>query len=119
MRVAFRCLGVVVLLSALALVGGCQDDFGASCTLPNRVEEACRHQGGEGSGLTSRVNCVMRENLDCASRLCVVFQDSEPYCSVDCNTDSDCPGAAVCRPFSIFEDSDLYCVPTDKIPAED
>lgn len=115
----FRWLGVATFVGLCALLVGCQEDFGARCTLPTRVEEACRHQGGEGGGLSSRVNCVMRENLDCGSRLCVVYQDSDAYCSLECKGDSDCPDDARCLPFSIFEDAETYCVPADRVPAED
>lgn len=106
---------LTVLACGLVALGGCEDDFGTRCTLPAKVQDACRGQGSSSSGMQSRVNCVMDENLDCSSRLCVVFQDSDPFCSVSCTTQADCPGDSRCEPFSITDDSDLYCVPPEKI----
>ncbi len=111
---SFRTMALVaVALSTLVLA--CEDDFGARCTLPAKVREACEQQGTNGSGLESRVNCVMLENIDCSSRVCAIYQDNGPFCTQECKTDSDCPSGSVCRPFTIYEDSDLYCVPRSEL----
>ena len=107
------------LLGLSFLVVSCGDDFGSRCTLPTKVQEACQTQGGGGSGLRSRINCVMEENLDCSSRICVVFQDGEPFCSKACTVDRDCPGNAKCVPLSIYPDSELYCVPTRQLEEDE
>ncbi|MDY0058366.1 MAG: hypothetical protein RBU45_01020 [Myxococcota bacterium] len=110
------------LLPALLLASGltlaaCEDDYGSPCTLPTKVRQACQ-QGQSSGSLESHINCVMDENLDCSSKICVVYQDSNAFCSAKCTQDTDCPGSSRCLPFLLLPDSDQYCVPQDKLPAE-
>ena len=117
-----RTVNALLLTAALLLLGcllvpGCGDDYGESCSLPTKVRAACRQASSPGVGLESHINCVMQENLDCSSKTCVVYEDSAPFCSLACKSDSDCPGGASCLSFFILEDAGSYCVPKSKIPA--
>lgn len=109
-------LHLLTLLGSVLLLSACDDDFGARCDLPSVVEEACQQQGSKGGGMVSHFNCFMKENLDCSSKICVIYQDSEPFCSKACKTDGDCPGDARCLPFLLDESSDTYCVKRSAIP---
>jgi len=98
----------VALLAGSLFVAACEDDFGQRCDLPSKVEQACKQAGG--GSTESHFNCFMKENLDCSSKVCVIYQDSDPFCSKACKKDGDCPGDARCMPFLLDEDRDLYCV---------
>lgn len=53
----------------------------------------------------------MTDNLSCDSRICAVWQDSAPFCTVDCSDDADCPGGSNCVPFFLDSEADKFCVP--------
>ena len=92
------------------LVLGCSDNFGEPCAVPRVVEENC--QSPEPG---SNTNCVMTDNLSCDSRICAVWQDSAPFCTVDCQDDADCPDEASCVPFFLDQEADKFCVLDDRL----
>ena len=92
-------------LAAVALASGCSDNFGERCALPRIVEENCSSDGPD-----SKTSCVMTDNTSCDSRICAVWQDSAPYCTVDCADDADCPGGSSCVPFFLDSEADRFCV---------
>ena len=96
------------LLTAAALFAGCGDNYGDPCNLPRMVEENC----ASGSSDT-HINCVMTDNLECGSKICAVYQDSSPYCTLDCAADADCPAGNVCVPFFLDDETDRFCVAKD------
>ena len=99
--------GMTLLL--LTLVGGCTGQYGDPCDMHKKIEENCRLHAEEGV----RANCVMTENLDCESRLCAIWQDSDPYCTLTCSGDGGCPEGA-CQVF--FEvTGEQFCVPPSKL----
>jgi hypothetical protein len=97
------------LFSSLFVVA-CQDDFEQPCSLPqtSEVEAACSSIVDE-MGNTSVATCVDRANPECQSLLCVSFEGSEPFCSLDCDSDEDCPSLATCHQLESGNSS--FCLP--------
>ena len=92
-------------LAASLLAVGCSDNFGERCALPRIVDENCRSDSPD-----NKTSCVMTDNLSCDSRICAVWQDSAPFCTVDCSDDADCPGGSSCVPFFLDSEADKFCV---------
>jgi len=106
---------IIAAMSMLALVAGaCSDDFGRTCELPPLIRDNCHSSSQE-----TMLECVMNDNLSCESRICAVYQNSDPFCTLSCVTSSDCPEGASCVCF-FFHDQEgsRYCVPDNLIPAE-
>ncbi len=100
------------LLSIFAAIvaTGCSDDFANSCELPSKVLVACQ---SDESGANS--DCVMDHNMYCNSRLCAIYDGSDPFCSLECKKNVDCPSGSSCAEF--FADANTgYCVPDNFIP---
>jgi hypothetical protein len=95
------------MLATLALAGaGCDDNFGERCKMADLVERNCQSDKVN----ESRTNCVITDNLDCDSRLCAVYQDSSPYCTATCSSDSDCADDALCVVFFLEPEDGQFCV---------
>ena len=86
-----RLAGVFVLALWFS---GCTDDLYAACTIdPDHPElSACAESGN------AQASCVVEEQLQCETRTCARYQGSEPFCTVECSSDADCP-SGVCREF--------------------
>lgn len=111
----------IVGLCALA-AGGCETSFGQPCTIPTSHEfrQACeaasKPPGKEDAGVndireSSAASCAIKNYAGCATRICLVYRDSSPFCSEQCTTDSDCPGSALCRP--VLGDDPTLCSNAD------
>ena len=103
--------GLVMLAVTFNLVlVGCGDDFGTSCTLPDneQVRAACTVSGAQSSA-----SCVVKNIIQCDSRVCGVYRDSkaslEGFCTERCESDGDCPGDAFCDEF-VVGTGEKYCV---------
>lgn len=120
----------VLLLTALGLLAsGCENSFGQPCTLPKteQFRRACSPvpaEDGQEAGenevqMESQASCAVKNFAGCQTRICLVYQGSDSYCSEACATDADCPGSALCRP--LLGDADLDddpCVSDDGFPTE-
>jgi hypothetical protein len=91
----------------LLALGGCETGFGEPCELPQTEEfrSACKppevgEEQDDNGGVVSQVksSCAIKKFAGCATRICLVYRDSSPFCSEQCVGDSDCEGDAVCRP---------------------
>ncbi|TXD38320.1 hypothetical protein FRC98_05345 [Lujinxingia vulgaris] len=92
-----RSAHVARLVGVLALAlwfSGCTDDLYAACTIDpdDPALSACVESG------RAEASCVVEEQLQCETRTCAKYQGSEPFCTVECSTDADCPDG-VCREF--------------------
>ncbi|RAL22922.1 hypothetical protein DL240_08500 [Lujinxingia litoralis] len=88
-----RLVGVFVLALWFS---GCTDDLYAACTIdPDDPNLSACVQGGGGD---SQASCVDKEQLQCQTRTCGKYQGSEPFCTIECSSDEDCPDG-VCREF--------------------
>ena len=63
--------------------------FGQPCELPEspQIQAAC---GGP------EASCALKAFAGCDDRVCLVYQGSPPFCSVDCDSDMDCDADARC-----------------------
>jgi hypothetical protein len=102
---------LVASVCALVFVTtACGDDFGSSCELPDndQVRAACT-----GDGADSSASCVVKNIIQCDSRVCGVYRDSkstlEGFCTKACESDDDCPGEAFCDTF-VVGTGEQYCV---------
>lgn len=110
-----RIIAQLAGFSGLLLFGGaaCDTGFGQPCELPRtpQIRAACEESAaadagaGENEVVTeSKPSCALKNFAGCETRICLVYRGSDPFCSTECTTDSDCEGGAVCRP--ILGDSD-------------
>lgn len=99
-----------LLLAAAAGMAatGCDTGFGKPCKLPKSAafQKACEQTssgqgadaGVEGEIATeSAASCAVKDYAGCETRVCLVYQGSDPFCSEECETDEDCEGSARCR----------------------
>lgn len=121
-------LPLLVALAAGSGLVGCETDFGQPCELPQTKEfrqacDAVPAEPNESSAenqpqVESKASCAVRNFAGCATRVCLVYRGSEPFCSEPCVTANDCPGGSVCRPIigdqsvagNICEQTECYCV---------
>jgi hypothetical protein len=120
-------LTMLVALGAVFGLSGCETDFGQPCELPQTKEfrQACdpvadqSEEDDENAVQTqSKASCAVRNFAGCATRVCLVYRGSEPFCSEACVTSEDCEGSAICRPIigdqsisgNICEQTECYCV---------
>jgi hypothetical protein len=101
---------VMIAVTFMVVLAGCGDDFGTSCTLPDndQVRAAC-----SGNGAQSSASCVVKNIIQCDSRVCGVYRDPkaslEGFCTQSCESDGDCPGDAFCDEF-VVGTGQSYCV---------
>jgi len=121
-------LSVLVALAAAFGLSACDTDFGQPCELPQTKEfrQACNpttdtSEGEDDDSVVqsqSKASCAVRNFAGCATRVCLVYRGSDPFCSEACVTADDCEGGAVCRPIigdqslsgNICEQTECYCV---------
>lgn len=108
---------------------GCSNDFGQPCELPQTEEfrRACETVAPDPNAeerdteviSESKASCAVKNFAGCATRVCLVYRGSEPFCSEPCTTKSDCEGSAECRPIlgdtvttseDICQRTECYCV---------
>ena len=121
----FRSVCVSMLLFALFLLQlGCETGFGEPCTIPQTpsFQSACsppaavERDGGVGSEVNNKASCAITNYVACETRVCLVYRNSDPFCSMDCQSDGDCEGSGKCCPLfgecdvSACADSACYCV---------
>lgn len=106
---ALFALTLLVLVSA-----GCNSnsDFGTFCAISQTfIESNCKSKDNPQAKLT----CVTESHPSCNNRVCLIYQESEPFCTLRCNSSNDCPGKAPCKE-TIFQDGTgaykKFCVPS-------
>ncbi|MBN1945373.1 MAG: hypothetical protein JW797_06820 [Bradymonadales bacterium] len=111
-RTLMSVFGSMSALVLVCLLGGCTDDFNSPCDFPQSPEVA-RYCGTSQDelGNQSYATCVDPFNPDCQSQLCVIYQGSDSFCSVRCNTNSDCPDSAWCE--TPTGSSSGVCIPSE------
>jgi hypothetical protein len=90
----------------------CDTGFGEPCSLPKteRFRTACSPVSSEGDQdeggveMLSKASCAVKNYAGCATRICLVYQGSSPFCSTPCTADTDCESKK-CRP--IIGDQEL------------
>lgn len=95
---------MAVAVSALMIVG-CGDDLYSECTIEaesGSTVEQCQHEGD------SEVSCVVDQQLECESGRCARYRNSEPYCTMRCDNDGECPSGE-CREFP-YQSGERHCV---------
>ncbi len=126
-----RYAALAVASASAVWAAGCSNDFGQPCELPQTEEfrQACSTTAteaeGESSGsgteieMESKASCAVKNFAGCATRVCLVYRGSDPFCSEPCVTKADCEGSAECRPIlgdtvtsaeNICERTECYCV---------
>ncbi len=98
-RMALMSLMIAVMIGGLTMVG-CADDLYGECTL-----EVADCLGGDESRSTS---CIEEDQIECQSGACGRYQGSDPFCTMACNDDGDCPSGE-CREF-VFQSGQRHCV---------
>ena len=88
--------GFLIVLSGW--LAACADDFGTPCNFPDapEIQQFCATTTDE-RGNESTSTCLDPINPDCSTRLCVVFQGSDAFCSQRCSSDGGCPGGSRCE----------------------
>ena len=102
-------LSGLLLLSAIAAgTIGCDTGFGKPCKLPKSAafQAACEQTtaapgadaGAEGEiAQQSAASCAVKDYAGCETRVCLVYQGSDSFCSETCEADDECEGSARCR----------------------
>lgn len=101
--------GLLLFLASATwvLTTACDTGFGQSCTLPKSDEfrEACSQSsragadaGSEEITQSSAASCAVDNFAGCETRVCLVYRDHSPFCSLQCGNDDDCPDSAICMP---------------------
>lgn len=98
-------LGTLLIVFVGFWSTSCTDDLYASCQLD--VDDPFVRQCVE-SESGRETSCVIEQHLQCETRICAKYQSSDPFCSIACSTDGDCPGG-MCREF-VFQSGAKYCV---------
>ena len=101
----FLRLALVIALSAAA--GACmeEEEF-IHCPFSNSIDESC-----SADDPTIDFTCVVGSHPFCSQELCVSWEGSEPFCTLPCAEDADCPGSSVCRTHLESQ----FCVPTSAL----
>lgn len=84
--------------------------FGQPCELPDNQTIRLACDGPEAS-------CALRNFVGCDDSVCLVYRDSAPVCSVECESDVDCDAGASCRSL-LPQDSADRCQPDDGFDSE-
>ncbi len=94
----------VALVGAVLMIGllGCSGDLYGQCQIPD--DDALLVE----CATSSTASCVVEEQLECETRVCGKYQGSQPFCTIECASDGDCPSGA-CREF-VFQTNRRFCV---------
>ncbi|MCB9733043.1 MAG: hypothetical protein H6745_10575 [Deltaproteobacteria bacterium] len=95
----------VFLLSCLAisLLTACpEDEFFQSCPMSESILDTCRAESQ-----STTLTCVVADHPQCEEKICAKWEDSEPFCSRECEADADCPADSTCQTYLDFS----FCVP--------
>lgn len=99
-------LTIAFVIIGLGLVG-CADDLYGECQLPETEEgdplEACEREDE-----SRALSCVVEEQTECDTGACGQYEDSDPFCTMRCESDDDC-GAGECVEF-VFQSGQHFCV---------
>ena len=121
--------GTLALGGLVGNLGGCSNDFGQPCDLPQTEEfrRACQSAPPEEGEVNenqvvreTKASCAVKNFAGCATRVCLVYRGSDSFCSEPCVKSSDCEGSADCRPIlgdtslgsleDICQRTECYCV---------
>ena len=100
---------VLLPVASVLVVGtGCDSGFGQPCAIPKTeaFRQACEESANPDPDnddensimMSSSASCAIRNYAGCSTRICLVYKGSDPICSVQCASDSECEGSALCRP---------------------
>lgn len=100
--------GLLLLTAVAAGTIGCDTGFGKPCKLPKSpaFRAACEQTTGATTAdagaeneiaQQSAASCAVKDYAGCETRVCLVYQGSDSFCSEECETDDDCEGSARCR----------------------
>lgn len=99
-----KSLYMLGLPAFVVLAGGCADTgFGQPCRLPETpsIRQACEPSGNDNEDdpiqRESKASCAIRNFAGCETRTCLVYRDSNPFCSEPCTSDGDCE-SDLCAP---------------------
>jgi len=82
-----------------------------TCAFPKDKADYCIVQSGdtdEEKAAKQAANCYTDQHPQCPSGYCVNYHGSSPFCSDQCEDDSDCEEGGKCREFA------LDCVTDDE-----
>ncbi len=97
---------------ALALLfGGCADDFGEPCDMPQTADFERLCGAGTIGDATTDATCVFSNNAQCSNRMCARYIGSRDFCTESCDPadPESCPGDAFCE--TIPSTGTGFCVP--------
>lgn len=101
-------LAVVLVVAAGVAMIGCGDDLYGECSIDADSHEQCVDDGdGE------RVSCIVDQHLECETGTCGRYNSSDPFCTMECSEDGDCPSGE-CRSFLLTSEQ-KYCVSTSDL----
>ena len=93
---------VLLILMSLLILNACDTGFGEPCTLPagDAIQEACSSPAVEevsetGTSQSASATCALDNFPGCSTFLCLKYRGSNPYCSMRCQTNSDCGGGVL------------------------
>ena len=87
----------VLAVAVVLMSTGCLTDENYEvCEFPPLQQEACVSS----AGVALPISCVT-EHPECLDNYCVSYEGSQPFCSMACDTDEDCPAGGVCKAFSV------------------
>lgn len=93
----------ILLSLSLLTLNACDTGFGEPCTLPSgdAIQEACSspavEEGTEtGTSQSASATCALDNFPGCSTFLCLKYRGSNPYCSLRCQSSSECGGGVCC-----------------------
>lgn len=110
-RLMKSALPVLWLMLASMLMfswSGCGSDLYSPCELDPNSADANVRRCADGESGQSRTSCLIKNQIQCDTRVCGRYLGSDPFCTVRCQSDEDCP-AGGCREF-VFQSGEKYCV---------
>jgi hypothetical protein len=100
-----------LLLLLLPYLSACNTGFGEPCQLPQtaNVNKACNppvstvpeeEQDNENQTTQElKTSCAIENYPTCETQTCMIYRNSSPFCTMKCNTDSECEGGFCCPLF--------------------
>jgi hypothetical protein len=102
-----RTLTILVAIGIGFTVIGCDPEppFG-TCPLSATILEVCEEEATD-----AVFSCVVASHPVCLDEVCASWQGSEPFCTLMCEDDVQCPEGSTCETYL----DDRFCVPADRL----